>query len=207
MPAALGLSTYKWNNNIKSLLLLLLFPFLLLAMLGGIFYIYGWVNIDPTGSGTVNPYLFQSFNLNSLLGTGRPEDFALTAMYAYWPIALGVATTWVLIGYFFNDSIIHLATGAKPVTRADAPKLYSLLENLCITRGLKTPNLFVIDTDEMNAYASGIDQRSYAITVTRGLIEKLGDPEMEAVLAHELTHIINRDCRLLIVTIVFVGMI
>ena len=80
-------------------------------------------------------------------------------------------------------------------------------ENLCISRGLKVPNLYVIDTDEMNAYASGIDEKSFAITVTRGLLERLNDKEMEAVLGHELTHIINRDCRLLIITVVFVGMI
>ena len=87
------------------------------------------------------------------------------------------------------------------------PKLYNTLENLCISRGMKTPNLYIIDGDELNAYASGIDEKSYAITVTRGLVERLNDAEIEAVLGHELTHIINRDCRLMIVTIVFVGMI
>ena len=118
-----------------------------------------------------------------------------------------MAAVWVLVGYFFNDTLIHAATGARPVTRADAPQLYNSLENLCISRGLKTPNLYIIDTDEMNAYASGIDQKSYAITVTSGLVERLNSKEMEAVLGHELTHIINRDCRLLIITVVFVGMI
>jgi heat shock protein HtpX len=112
-----------------------------------------------------------------------------------------------LIGYFFNDSIIHMATGAKPVDRREAPQLYNLLENLCISRGLAMPKLYIIEGDEMNAYASGIDQKSYAITVTSGLLQRLNDSELEAVLAHELTHIINRDCRLLIVTIVFTGMI
>jgi heat shock protein HtpX len=69
------------------------------------------------------------------------------------------------------------------------------------------PRLYVIDTDVMNAYASGIDNKSYAITVTRGLLDSLSPQELEAVLAHELTHIIDRDTRLLIVTVVFVGMI
>ena len=120
---------------------------------------------------------------------------------------LGVAAGWVLIGYLFNDAIIHRATGAKPVTRVQQPKLYDLLENLCISRGLAMPKLYVVETDALNAYASGIDDRSYAITVTRGLLDRLTADELEAVLAHELTHIMNRDCRLLIVTIVFVGMI
>jgi heat shock protein HtpX len=100
-----------------------------------------------------------------------------------------------------------MATGAKPVTREERPELYNLLENLCISRGLTMPKLYIIDTDEMNAYASGIDDKSYAITVTRGLLDTLNRDEIEAVLAHELTHIIDRDCRLLIVTIVFTGMI
>ena len=93
------------------------------------------------------------------------------------------------------------------MTRQEQPQLYNLLENLCISRGLTMPQLYIIDTDVMNAYASGIDQKSYAITVTRGLLDTLNGPELEAVLAHELTHIIDRDCRLLIVTIVFTGMI
>jgi len=220
MSAVLGLSTYRWNNNIKSVLLLLAFPFLLLALIGGIFYAFGWFYIDPKYH-AMNPDLFRSFGLDPALcqspayrevatknfAVCRPKDFAAAVLYAWWPIIIGVAAAWVLIGYFFNDSIIHMATGARPVTRRDAPKLYGLLENLCISRGLKTPDLYIIDTDVMNAYASGIDEKSYAITVTSGILNQLNDKEMEAVLGHELTHIINRDCRLLIVTVVFVGMI
>jgi heat shock protein HtpX len=205
MTSVLGLSTYMWNNNLKSIALLLMFPILLLALLGGIFYAYGLVYANPDGA--LNPALFASLDLPSVLGTGRPEDLALAALYHWWPIVVGIACIWVLIGYAFNDSIIHLATGAKEISRSDAPKLYNMLENLCISRGMKTPTLYVMETGEMNAYASGINERSYAITVTRGLIVQLSDREMEAVLAHELTHIINRDCRLLIITIVFVGMI
>jgi heat shock protein HtpX len=206
MPATLGLSTYRWNNNIKSMLLLLLFPFLLMALVGGIFYLLGWGYINPN-NGLVDPAAFYGYHLQPVLGTRRPEDFAVSALYAWWPAIVGVAVVWALIGFVFNDAIIHAATGAKPVTRQDQPKLYNMLENLCISRGMKTPNLYIIDGDEMNAYASGIDEKSYAITVTRGLLDHLNDEEMEAVLGHELTHIINRDCRLMIVTIVFTGMI
>ncbi len=201
---ALGLTTYRWNNNIKSILLLAAFPVLLLALLGGIFFIYGlfFAGFDPDPLGA-----FQSFGLISVLGTGGPGDLALAAIAAWWPMVLGVAAIWVLIGYYFNGTIIHYATGAKPVTRDQEPKLYNLLENLCISRGLTMPPLYVIDTDVMNAYASGIDEKSYAITVTKGLLDNLSPAELEAVLAHELTHIIDRDCRLLIVTIVFTGML
>jgi heat shock protein HtpX len=208
MPAraTLGLSTYRWNNNLKSIVLLLAFPLLLLILLGGIFFVFGLFTIGTPGSSdSLGP--FQIFGLQPVLGTEGPADLALSAVYAWWPTVLGVAAVWVVIGYLFNDTIIHMATGAKPVTRESAPKLYNLLENLCISRGLKMPKLYVIDTDVMNAYASGIDENSYAITVTSGLLSQLNADELEAVLAHELTHIIDRDCRLLIVTIVFTGMI
>jgi heat shock protein HtpX len=204
MQPALGLTTYRQNNNIKSIVLLAAFPLLLLALLGGIFFAFG---VFMGGRGPYAPSTLDIFGLVSVLGTGSATDLAVSAMAEYWPIVFGVAAVWVLIGYFFNDSIIHMATGAKPVTREERPELYNLLENLCISRGLTMPKLYIIDTDEMNAYASGIDDKSYAITVTRGLLDTLNRDEIEAVLAHELTHIIDRDCRLLIVTIVFTGMI
>ncbi len=197
--AQLGLTTYRLNNNIKSTLLLLAFPFLLLTLLGGTVLLFATV-AGPQDR-------FGMLGASSVLGTGSPADVALSAVYAWWPIVFGVAAVWVLIGYFFNDVIIHRATGALSVSREQQPKLYNLLENLCISRGLAVPKLYIVDSDALNAYASGIDTRSYAVTVTSGLLTELTPDELEAVLAHELTHIINRDCRLLIVTIVFVGMI
>ena len=206
MQTVLGLSTYRWNNNIKSMILLLLFPVLLMVLVGVIFYGCGYVYINPV-SHEVNPYLYVMFGVTPVTESHNPQDFALAALYTWWPAIIGIAAVWTLIGYLFNDSIIHMATGAKEVERRDAPKLYNILENLCISRGITMPRLYIIEGDEMNAYASGINQKSYAITVTRGLLEQLTDSEMEAVLGHELTHILNRDCRLLIVAIVFTGMI
>ncbi|MBI3675984.1 MAG: M48 family metallopeptidase [Proteobacteria bacterium] len=207
-PAPLGLSTYRWNNNLKSTVLLLAFPFLLLLLVGGIFFFFGLLMRAGGGANAYDRFAaFEMFDLQPVLGSASPFDLALSAVYAWWPIVFGVAAVWVLIGYFFNDAIIHMATGAKPVTRQEQPELYNLLENLCISRGLKTPNLYVIQSDALNAYASGIDEKSYAITVTSGLLATLNKDELEAVLGHELTHIMDRDCRLLIVTIVFTGMI
>jgi heat shock protein HtpX len=202
--ARLGLSTYRWNNNVKSFVLLAGFPFLLALLLGGISFAFGLITQN---SGGVAVDGFEIFGLNPVLGTATPLDLALSAVYEWWPIVFGIAAVWVLIGYLFNDAIIHLATGAKAVTREDAPELYNILENLCISRGLQVPKLYIIDTEAMNAYASGIDDKSYAITVTSGLLNRLDAAEVEAVLAHELTHIIDRDTRLLIITIVFTGMI
>src|SRR5579872_964038 len=115
--AALGLSTYRWNNNAKSLLLLAAFPFLLLLLLGGIFFLFALAGANAAGR--IDPYTFRSFGLAVSPGANTPWNFALEAIIAYWPIVLGIAVVWVLIGYGFNDVMIHAATGARPVTREE----------------------------------------------------------------------------------------
>jgi len=95
---------------------------------------------------------------------------------------------------------------SRPVTRSEEPELYNMLENLCISRGMPLPRLEIIESHARNAFASGISTKSFAVTVTRGLMNSLAPDELEGVLAHELTHIQNRDVRLLIITIIFTGM-
>lgn len=114
---------------------------------------------------------------------------------------------WFIIAYFSHTSMIANATGAYPTTRTENPRVYNLLENLCIAQGMPMPQLHIIEDDSLNAFASGINHATYTITLSRGIIEKLDDDELEGVLAHELTHIVNKDVRLLIVSIVFVGII
>jgi heat shock protein HtpX len=98
-------------------------------------------------------------------------------------------------------------TGAHGVTRQEEPKLYNLLENLCISRGIPMPKLKITEDPALNAYATGLNQKQYTIAVTRGLIERLDDAEIEAVLAHELTHIRNGDVRILVIAVVMAGII
>jgi heat shock protein HtpX len=203
--AALGLSTYRWYNNLKSFVLLALFPLLLLLLLSALFHVFSWTAVQPDG--TIGRYTFENAGLVPVLGTRSPLDFTLAAALLYWPYVIGAAAIWMVLGYLFNEMMVRAATGAQPVGRADAPRIYQLLEPLCISRGLAMPKLYIIDTDALNAYATGIDQRTYSITVTRALVEQLNDAELEAVLAHELTHILDRDVRLLLVTIVFAGAI
>ena len=112
---------------------------------------------------------------------------------------------WLAIAYRFHQSIIDGQTGAHGVTRQEEPKLYNLLENLCISRGIPMPKLQVIENPALNAFASGLNDSQYAVTVTRGLLDTLNDREIEAVLAHELTHIRNRDTQLMVVAIIFAG--
>ena len=74
-----------------------------------------------------------------------------------------------------------------------------------MSQGMKMPKINIIDDNSLNAYASGINERTYTVTLSKGIIKKLNDEELEGVIAHELTHIRNHDVRLLIISIVFVG--
>jgi heat shock protein HtpX len=121
------------------------------------------------------------------------------------PYVLGIVLLWFAVAYFANTAIINSATGARPLERKDNKRVYNLVENLCMSRGMPMPRVNVIRDSSLNAYASGINARTYAVTLTTGIIEKLDDDELEGVIAHELSHIRHRDVRLLIVSIVFVG--
>lgn len=189
--SAVGLSTHIWNNNLKSVLLLLGYPLLLLLMVFAFFFFTG--ALSNNGYGQINSAEALNFG------------FASTLQAA--PIVCVVTFVWFGIAWMFHQSMINRATGARPLSRRENPRVYNLLENLCISRGIPMPKLFIIDSPVMNAYASGISEKSYAVTVTTGICDALDDEELEGVLAHELTHIMNRDVRLLIIGVIFAGMI
>ena len=187
---AYGLQTHIWNNNWRSALLLAGFPILVILLLYALFLLFAGL------SGATAP------GDESLAG---PFIWAGDALVQSWPFALIGAGLWFAIAYAFYQPMIDAATGARRVDRRTLPEPYNLLENLCISRGIKTPELRVIETRAMNAYATGLHEGQYSITATRGLLDALSRDELEAVLAHELTHIRNRDVRLLVVSVIFVG--
>jgi heat shock protein HtpX len=114
---------------------------------------------------------------------------------------------WMLVAYKFHQTMIDALTSGHEVTRAEQPRLYNLLENLCISRGIPMPRLKVMETDALNAFASGLNQRQYAVSVTRGLLERLDNAELEAVLGHELTHIRNGDVRMMVIAVIIAGVV
>jgi heat shock protein HtpX len=114
---------------------------------------------------------------------------------------------WIFFAFRFNRSIIGLALTTQALDRTQEPKIYKMLETLCISRGMTTPRLEILDTDVPNAYASGVNDKQYTITLTRGLINTLNDQELEAVIGHELTHIRNGDVRMMIVAMVVAGVV
>ncbi|HEY5410224.1 MAG TPA: M48 family metallopeptidase [Caulobacteraceae bacterium] len=187
---AVGLQTYIWNNNIKSTLLLLGFPVLLLGMVYTVVLLMmGW------------GYLPSAYSAQ--------DDFLMAGqmLVHYAPMAIGAALLWFVIAYFSYQSIIDASTGARPVSREEQPRLYNLLENLAISRGMQTPTPRIIETEAMNAFATGLHEGQYSVAVTTGLLDALDDAELEAVLAHEMTHVINRDVRLMVIASVFAGIV
>jgi len=118
---------------------------------------------------------------------------------------LQIVGVWFIIAYCANTAIIRHATHAKPLERKDNLRVYNIVENLCIAGGIEMPQINIVEDNGLNAFASGIDIPSFTITLTTGLIDKLNDTELAAVVGHELTHIKNRDTRLMVVCIVFVG--
>ena len=121
------------------------------------------------------------------------------------PFATVGAALWIVIAYYFHQSMIDAITGGREVTRREEPRLYNLLENLCISRGIATPKLKAIDSDALNAFATGMNAKQYSITVTTGLLKRLDDAEIESVLGHELTHIRNGDVRMMVIAVVIAG--
>ncbi|MEQ8924624.1 MAG: M48 family metallopeptidase [Fulvivirga sp.] len=175
-----GVQTQIWRNNRHSIILLLGFPILLLAMVWAIILI---LNKDEPGA------------------LDLANGYFVTAA----PFVVGAITIWFLIAWAAQGAMIRKATGAKPLERKENMRVYNLVENLAMSRGMQTPKINIIEDDSLNAFASGLSKNNYTITLSRGIIDKLDDRELQAVIAHELTHIMNKDVRLLVISIIFVG--
>jgi len=109
--------------------------------------------------------------------------------------------------YWFSDSLVLAMSNAQEIDMKDEPELYRLVENLCITVGLPTPKIYIIDEMQPNAFATGRDENHAVVAVTKGLLQRLEKSELEGVLAHELAHIRNKDMLLQTVVVVMAGLI
>ncbi len=183
-----GIYTQQASNNRKSLLLLIMFPCIILALV----YIFFFV-MDMLAEGSDG------------YANGGGIDAVNDQFIQVLPWVVGGVSVWFVIAYFCNTAMIRQSTGAHEVTRKENPRLYNIVENLTMTCGMPMPKINIMNTNELNAFASGIDNKSYTVTVTTGLMNMLDDDELAGVIGHELTHIRNKDTRLLIVSIIFVG--
>lgn len=185
-----GIKTQQSRNNLRSGILLFLFPCLVAVLT----YLFCFLLVVLTYNN--NDTAYQEINKWALANQMFIEVI---------PYIIGGVLIWFIIAYFANASIIKAATGAHPLERKENKRVYNLVENLCMSQGMKMPQINIIEDESLNAYASGINDKSYTITLSRGIIDKLDDEELKGVIAHELMHIRNRDVRLLIISIVFVG--
>ena len=187
MFRAYGLYTHIQKNRLKSLLLLFSFVLLIHAVMFSLVLIFEALSYGGTVAEIV--------------------ETAVDDIRYAWPLGLIVAGFWFVIAFFFHQHMIDFATRAKGIERRDEPDLYNALENLCISRGIPMPKLKIIELDQLNAFASGIRQGNYSVAVTRGLIREMSPPELESVLAHELTHIRNKDTQMMVIAVIFAGII
>ena len=121
--------------------------------------------------------------------------------------ALIFAVIYAVAGYFWADRVVLGLSAAKPIAKADAPDLYRLVENLAITAGLPTPQIYIIESAAANAFATGRDPEHASVAVTTGILQRLDKPELEGVIAHELSHVGNRDIRLMALVVVLVSLV
>ncbi|HXK32090.1 MAG TPA: M48 family metallopeptidase [Candidatus Paceibacterota bacterium] len=122
-------------------------------------------------------------------------------------VAVGFSVLTSVSSYWFSDKIVLATAKAKPIEKKDNPELYRLVENLCIAAGLPLPKIYIIEEAQPNAFATGRDKNHAVIAITRGLLDKLEKLELEGVIAHELSHIGNKDMLLQTVVVVMAGVI
>lgn len=178
----IGLTTQQRQNNIRSLVLVVLFPVLILVLC----YI------------AVSAFVYYAHEYPS-------HEIVMQLFVRIAPVVIVAVAVWFFIAYFSNTLIIKHATQAQPLTRKENMRIYNLTENLCMANGMPMPKINIIEDPALNAFASGLSNKTYTVTLTRGIINALNDQELEGVIAHELSHIRNRDVHLLIISIVFVG--
>lgn len=122
-------------------------------------------------------------------------------------IALVVAAATNLFAYWNADRVVLAAYGARPIARAEAPQLHDAVAALAQRAGIPTPRLYLIDSAQPNAFATGRDPGHAAVAVTRGLVAALDAPEIAAVISHELSHVVHRDTLTMTVTATVAGAI
>jgi heat shock protein HtpX len=185
--AAYGLYTHIQSNRRRSIALLIGLFFLVYVM------VYAGALVAEALSTPVDVDTLLQLAWNDLIGA--------------LPYATIGAALWIAIAYYFHQSMIDALTGGEEVTRKDQPRLYNLLENLCISRGITMPKLKIMESDALNAFSTGMNQSQYSITVTTGLLSYLDDAEVESVLGHELTHIRNGDVQMMVIAVIIAGVV
>lgn len=176
---AIWLQTSIWENRLKTIYLLILMPtIVLLAIFLTFCYIYWWI-------------------------TNEMIKYTIKMYEIFIPLMI----FWFLLSFFLNKSIVFAYTWSESLDRKRCPEIYNIVENLCISRGLQTPKIWIINDDSLNAFATWWWVKNLHIVFSRWLLSKLKKDEIEAVAAHELTHIINWDVKIMYLSTIFIWII
>jgi heat shock protein HtpX len=155
---------------------------------------------------TRSTYILMSIFLVFVIAIGWVFSEAMGSSFILW-FAVIFSILMSVGSYWYSDKIVLKMSKAKLVKFEDNKELYRLVENLCITAGLPLPRIYIIDDTAPNAFATGRDPQHAVVAVTSGLLQKLNRSELEGVIAHELSHIGNRDILLATVVVVLVGVV
>lgn len=157
-------------------------------------------------SNTRKTWLYLTFFLFFIISLGWLISYFLQSPSILW-LAVILSFAMSFFSYWYSDKIVLKFNRAKLIEKKDNPELYRLVENLSITAGLPLPKIYIIDSLQPNAFATGRDAHHAVIAVTRGLLKKLDRLELEGVIAHELSHIGNRDMLLQTIMVILVGIV
>lgn len=184
------------HNKRRTWLLVLLFPVvfavLTAVVLGGILFLFGAPHSQT---------LSIAYNGHALSPTQASLAEAGGISLAVAGVCWALACIWMAVSYFTGDHILLNSADAIPIAKQDQPEIYRLVENLCISRGLPLPRIYIMDDESLNAFATGRDPQHASLALTKGIVQKLDRAELEGVIAHELSHIENRDIRLMLITV------
>ncbi|GAB1427224.1 hypothetical protein MASR2M17_06500 [Aminivibrio sp.] len=122
-------------------------------------------------------------------------------------IALVVAAVYFFLSWNFGASLVLSSSGAREISHDDIPQLWNVVEELSIAGGIPPPKIYIIEDEALNAFATGKDPAHASVAITRGLMEKLNREELQAVMAHEMSHVRNYDIRFSMLMAVMVGSI
>ncbi|HCM36361.1 MAG: zinc metalloprotease HtpX [Candidatus Wildermuthbacteria bacterium RIFCSPLOWO2_02_FULL_47_9c] len=151
-------------------------------------------------------WVYLAIFLLFIIGLGWVVSYIANAPAILW-IAAIVSILMSIGSYWYSDKIVLGMTGAKPIEKRDNPELYRIVENLCITAGLPVPRIYILQDPQPNAFATGRDPQHAVVAVTTGLLSRLERTELEGVIAHELSHIGNRDILISTIVVVLTGVV
>lgn len=196
-------TTYDFiaQNKRRTWLLVLLFP-VTFALLGLVF-LFGFSYFSETHKDPAEAYLpviIDQVDYGEAPLARAAADTAVFGMIVLPGLWL-LAMIWIIVSYFSGDRMLLRGAGAVEIYRNEQPEIYRLVENLCLREGLPMPRVYLIRDGSLNAFATGRDPKHASIALTVGIVSRLERAELEGVIAHELSHVKNRDIRLMLITV------